>query len=39
MKNNRATLEVIAQNVEEAIEKGLSDLGLPRDAVEIDSFG
>ena len=36
MKNNRATLEVIAQNVEEAIEKGLSDLGLPRDAVEID---
>ena len=36
MKNNRATLEVIAQSVEEAIEKGLSDLGLPRDAVEID---
>jgi len=36
MKNNRATLEVIAQNVEEAIEKGLSDLGLTRDAVEID---
>lgn len=36
MKNNRATLEVIAQNVEEAIEKGLSDLGLARDAVEID---
>lgn len=35
MKNNRATLEVIAQSVEEAIEKGLSDLGLPRDAVEI----
>ena len=36
MKNNRATLEIIAQNVEEAIEKGLSDLGLTRDAVEID---
>ena len=35
MKNNRATLEVIAQNIEEAIEKGLTDLGLPRDAVEI----
>jgi spoIIIJ-associated protein len=35
MNNNRATLEVIAQNVEEAIEKGLLDLGLPRDAVEI----
>ena len=36
MKNNRATLEVIAQTIEEAIEKGLSDLGLPREAVEID---
>jgi len=35
MKNNRATLEVIAQNVEEAIEKGLADLGLSRDEVEI----
>ena len=35
MKNNRATLEVIAQSVDEAIEKGLSDLGLPREAVEI----
>ncbi len=35
MNNNRATLEVIAQTVEEAIEKGLADLGLPRDAVEI----
>jgi spoIIIJ-associated protein len=35
MNNNRATLEVIAQSVEEAIEKGLSDLGLPRDAVDI----
>jgi spoIIIJ-associated protein len=35
MKNNRATLEVIAETVEEAIEKGLTDLGLPRDAVEI----
>jgi len=36
MKNNRATLEVIAQTVEEAIEKGLNDLGLPQDAVEIE---
>ena len=35
MKNNRATLEVIAQTVEEAIDKGLNDLGLPREAVEI----
>ena len=36
MKNNRATLEVIDQTVEDAIEKGLSDLGLPREAVEIE---
>ena len=36
MKNNRATLEVIAQTVEEAIQKGLNDLGLPQEAVEID---
>ena len=35
MNNNRTTLEVIAQNVEEAIEKGLADLGLSRDDVEI----
>jgi spoIIIJ-associated protein len=35
MNNNRATLEVIAQSVDEAIEKGLTDLGLPREAVEI----
>jgi spoIIIJ-associated protein len=35
MNNNRATLEVIAQSVEEAIEKGLADLGLSREMVEI----
>jgi spoIIIJ-associated protein len=35
MNNNRATLEVIAQTVEEAVEKGLADLGLSRDRVEI----
>lgn len=35
MNNNRATLEVISQSVDEAIEKGLKDLGLPREAVEI----
>lgn len=35
MNNNRATLDVIAQNVEEAVEKGLTDLGLSRDEVEI----
>ncbi len=36
MKNKRATLEVIAPTVEEAIAKGLADLGLPEDAVEVD---
>jgi spoIIIJ-associated protein len=36
MNNNRATLEVIAQTVEEAIEKGLADLGLSRDKVDVD---
>jgi spoIIIJ-associated protein len=35
MNNNRATLEVIAQSVEKAIEKGLADLGLSRDKVDI----
>ncbi|NQS91260.1 MAG: Jag N-terminal domain-containing protein [Chloroflexi bacterium] len=35
MNNSRATLEVIAKSVEEAIEKGLADLGLPPEAVEI----
>ncbi len=35
MNNNRATLEVIAKSVEEAIEKGLADLGLSHDKVEI----
>jgi spoIIIJ-associated protein len=35
MNNNRATLEVIAENVEEAIKKGLADLGLDRDDVDI----
>ena len=35
MNNNRATLEVIAQSIEEAIEKGLADLGLSRDKVDI----
>lgn len=35
MNNNRATLEVISHSVDEAIEKGLKDLGLPREAVEI----
>jgi spoIIIJ-associated protein len=36
MRENRATLEVIAPTVEEAIAKGLSDLGLTEDAVEVE---
>lgn len=36
MDNNRATLEVIAQSVDEAIQKGLKELGLPRDAVDVE---
>lgn len=36
MNDKRATLEVIAPTVEEAVQKGLEDLGLPREKVEID---
>lgn len=36
MNNNRATIEIIAPSVEEAIAKGLQDLGLPREAVEVE---
>ncbi|MEJ2598745.1 MAG: RNA-binding cell elongation regulator Jag/EloR [Anaerolineales bacterium] len=36
MSENRASLEIIAPTVEEAIEKGLEDLGLPQDAVDIE---
>ncbi len=36
MNNKRATLEVIAPTVEEAIQKGLDDLGLPREQVEAE---
>lgn len=34
--DKRATLEVIAPSVDEAIEKGLADLGLPRENVQIE---
>jgi spoIIIJ-associated protein len=34
--NERTTLEVIAPTVEEAIAQGLSDLGLPQDAVDVE---
>ncbi len=36
MNSQRATLEIIAPTINEAIEKGLSELSLPRDAVEIE---
>lgn len=36
MKEKRATLEVIAPTVEEAVSKGLADLGLPPDAVDVE---
>jgi len=36
MNKSRATLEVIAQTVDEAIQKGLKELGLPREAVEVE---
>ncbi|MBN2147052.1 MAG: protein jag [Anaerolineales bacterium] len=36
MKSQRATLEVIAASIEEAIEKGLEELDLPREAVEVE---
>jgi spoIIIJ-associated protein len=36
MNDKRTNLEVIAPTVDEAIDKGLADLGLPRDAVDIE---
>jgi spoIIIJ-associated protein len=36
MNDKRTNLEIIAPTVDEAIEKGLGDLGLPREAVEIE---
>lgn len=36
MTENRTSLEVIAPSIEEAVSKGLSDLGLAEDAVEIE---
>lgn len=36
MNDKRTNLEIIAPTVEEAIEKGLNDLGLPRQAVDIE---
>ena len=36
MSNTRATIEVIAPTIEEAVTKGLSDLGLTEEAVDIE---
>jgi len=36
MVENRASIEIIAPSVEEAIEQGLSDLGLPRESVDVE---
>lgn len=36
MSENRATLEIIAPTIDEAIEKGLNDLSLTRDDVDIE---
>jgi spoIIIJ-associated protein len=36
MSDERTTLEVIAPSVDEAINKGLSDLGLPLEAVDVE---
>jgi spoIIIJ-associated protein len=36
MNDQKTTLEIIAPSVEEAIEQGLDQLGLPRDAVNVD---
>ncbi|MEN6408820.1 MAG: RNA-binding cell elongation regulator Jag/EloR [Anaerolineaceae bacterium] len=36
MKEEHTTLEIIAPTVEEAVSKGLADLGLPEDAVTVD---
>jgi spoIIIJ-associated protein len=36
MNTTRATIEIIAPTIEEAVEKGLADLGLPQDAVDVE---
>ena len=36
MNDQKTTLEIIAPSVEEAIEKGLDQLGLPKDAVDVE---
>ena len=36
MNTSRATIEIIAPTIEEAVEKGLADLGLPQEAVDVE---
>jgi spoIIIJ-associated protein len=36
MNNQKTTLEIIAPTVDEAVEKGLDQLGLPKDAIKIE---
>jgi spoIIIJ-associated protein len=36
MNEKRANIEIIAPSIEDAIQKGLTDLGLPEDAVDIE---
>ena len=36
MNDRRTNIEIIAPTVEEAINQGLADLGVPRDAVDIE---
>jgi spoIIIJ-associated protein len=36
MSDSRASLEIIAPSVEEAVARGLADLGLPEEAVEVE---
>lgn len=36
MNEKRASIEIIAPSIDEAIEKGLDDLGLPQESVEIE---
>jgi len=36
MTGKRTTLEIIAPSVEEAVQKGLTELGIPEDAVEVE---
>jgi spoIIIJ-associated protein len=36
MNTSRAMIEIIAPTIEEAVEKGLADLGLPQEAVDVE---